>query len=70
MHEEIISNLIGQVCEEDPLRDGLIDTPKRVVAAWKHWCGGYNVDISGLLTQFENERYDEMVVVKDIIHTG
>lgn len=51
------------------LREGLIDTPKRVAKAFKHWFGGYDVDIQAILsTQFKDggEGYDEMVIVKDI----
>lgn len=51
------------------LREGLVDTPKRVAKAFKHWFGGYEADIAGLLsTQFTDggEGYDEMVIVKDI----
>lgn len=51
------------------LREGLIDTPKRVAKAFKHWFGGYDADIQAILsTQFKDggEGYDEMVIVKDI----
>ena len=50
-------------------REGLVDTPARVAAAWSHWGSGYGVDIGAILkTQFEDggEGYDEMVIVKDI----
>lgn len=49
-------------------REGTADTPMRVAKAWKHWCGGYDVDIAKLLKCFEDggERYDQMVLVKDI----
>lgn len=49
------------------LREGLVDTPKRVGKAWAHWCGGYAVDPAEVLrTSFSAEHYDEMVLVRDI----
>lgn len=64
----IIYDLIEDVIEQDPEREGLAETPARVVKAWKHWCSGYHVDIGKLLKTFEDgaENYDEMVLVKDI----
>ena len=49
-------------------REGTGDTPARVAKAWKHWCGGYDVDIAKLLKCFKDgsEQYDGMVLVKDI----
>lgn len=49
-------------------REGLVETPARVAKAWMHWCSGYAVDIPGLFKAFEDggERYDQMVMVKDI----
>ncbi len=66
-HERIIADLIGEIIGESN-REGLSETPARVVKAWKHWCGGYNVDVPGLLKVFEDgaEKYDQMVMVKDI----
>ena len=68
IRQEVIFNLLSEVIEENPRREGLQDTPARVVKAWKHWCSGYNVDIAKLLKTFEDgaENYDEMVLVKDI----
>lgn len=65
--EQVIRNLITMV-GENPRREGLTDTPLRVVKAWKHWCSGYSVDIAALLKVFQDggERYDQMVIVKDI----
>lgn len=67
--EEIIDDLLRHVIEgEDADREGLIETPARVVKAWKHWTSGYGVDIAALLKVFEDggEKYDQMVMVKDI----
>ena len=53
---------------EDPRREGLIDTPKRVVSAYEDWFGGYREDpVSFLKRTFEEvEGYDEMIVLRDI----
>ncbi|HPF72053.1 MAG: GTP cyclohydrolase I FolE [Rhodanobacteraceae bacterium] len=53
---------------EDPQREGLLDTPKRVVKAYRDWFSGYADDPSEFLrrTFEEVEGYDEMIVLRDI----
>ncbi|WP_019646740.1 GTP cyclohydrolase I FolE [Novispirillum itersonii] len=53
---------------DDPSREGLIDTPARVVRAFEEWFVGYGNDPEAMLrrTFEEVEGYDEMVVLKDI----
>jgi len=53
---------------EDPDREGLIDTPKRVVNAYQDWFSGYDEDpVRYLKRTFEEvEGYDEMIVLRDI----
>jgi GTP cyclohydrolase I len=53
---------------EDPAREGLHDTPKRVVDAYRDWFSGYASDPGDyLLRTFEEvEGYDEMVILRDI----
>ena len=53
---------------EDPSREGLIDTPRRVAKAYEDWFSGYGLDpISFLERTFEEvEGYDEMIVLRDI----
>ena len=53
---------------DDPSREGLRDTPKRVVKAYADWFSGYASDPAEyLLRTFEEvEGYDEMVVLRDI----
>ena len=53
---------------DDPEREGLVDTPKRVARAYKDWFAGYRVDpVSYLKRTFEEvEGYDEMIVLRDI----
>lgn len=53
---------------DDIHREGLIDTPKRVVKAFEQYFSGYNEDPGELLSRtFEEvDGYDEMVVLRDI----
>ena len=53
---------------EDPAREGLLETPKRVVEAYKDWYSGYAIDPSEYLRRTFEEMagYDEMVVLRDI----
>lgn len=64
---DIIVRLL-QLVGEDADREGLQETPARVVKAWRHWCSGYGKDPAKLLKVFEDggETYDQMVLVKDI----
>ena len=53
---------------DDPQREGLVETPKRVVKAYEEFFAGYEQDPEEILqkTFKEVEGYDEMVLVKDI----
>jgi GTP cyclohydrolase I len=53
---------------EDPGREGLLDTPRRVAEGYLDWFSGYKSDPADyLLRTFEEvEGYDEMVVLRDI----
>ena len=57
---------------DDPSREGLLDTPKRVVKAYDELFKGYTQDAEAqLATVFEEvEGYDDMVLVKDIPFTS
>ena len=63
--DDIVIRLL-QYIGEDPKREGLLETPKRVLKAWKEWCGGYGVDPKTVLKTFEDgsENYDEMIAVR------
>ena len=65
--EKAVRTLISFV-GEDPNREGLLDTPKRVVKAYQDWYGGYNQDPKEVLnkTFSEIEGYDEIIMLKDI----
>ena len=61
---EILIRWIG----EDPEREGLKSTPKRVVRAYKEYFQGYKEDPAKHLTKTftEIEDYDDMIIEKDI----
>ena len=53
---------------EDPSREGLLETPKRVIKAYKEYFGGYAEDPNKILdkTFGDVEGYDDMVVQKNV----
>ena len=53
---------------DNPDREGLVETPKRVVRAYEQFFAGYEMDPKKVLSKVfeEVEGYDEMVIVKDI----
>jgi len=65
--EEAFKTIISWI-GENPDREGLLETPKRVVKAFKEYFKGYNEDPNKELikTFGDVENYDDMVVQKDI----
>jgi GTP cyclohydrolase IA len=53
---------------DDPAREGLRDTPQRVIDAYRDWFSGYQIDPSAYLRRTFEEvgGYDEMIVLRDI----
>jgi GTP cyclohydrolase I len=53
---------------DDPNREGLLETPKRVTRAYEEFFVGYDVDPVGLLARTfeETDGYDEIVLLRDI----
>ena len=53
---------------EDPTREGLLDTPRRVAKAYGDWFSGYQVDPREYMARTFEEvaGYDEMIVLRDI----
>jgi GTP cyclohydrolase IA len=53
---------------DDPEREGLVDTPRRVAKAWREYCAGYGDDPAQHLQRVFEEvgGYDEIVLLKDI----
>ena len=65
--EEAVSTLL-RWAGEDPQREGLVDTPKRVAKAYEDWFSGYKDDpVRYLRRTFEEvDGYDEMIVLRNI----
>src|SRR5580698_2320931 len=53
---------------DDPQREGLIDTPARVVRSYEEFFAGYSVDPREILARTfeETDGYDEIVLLRDI----
>ena len=64
--KNLITDLLVQI-GEDPNREGLLTTPKRVAEAYEFLTKGYNQDIEEVINDaIFTEKYDEMVLVKNI----
>lgn len=65
--EEAVRTLI-RYAGDDPKREGLQDTPKRVVNSYEEFFAGYDTNPTDLLARIfeETDGYDEMIVLKDI----
>ncbi len=67
MAEEAVRTLI-RWAGDDPAREGLIETPSRVVRAYEEYFAGYDQDPVEILqrTFEETDGYDEMVVLRNV----
>ena len=65
--EEAVKKILTWI-GEDPTREGLIETPKRVVKAFKEYFKGYNQNAESDLSKTfgDVEGYDDMVIEKNI----
>ena len=64
--EKLIKELLIQI-GEDPDREGILRTPKRVAKAWEFLAKGYNQNLDNIINNAVfTEDYDEMVTIKDI----
>ena len=70
IHKEDITRALYKMIEfigDDPAREGVAETPKRVVKSWDTLYGGYSqTPEEALNTKFNVDDYDEMIVLKDI----
>lgn len=66
--KKLVEDMLGYI-GENPQRNGLKGTPERVVRSWEELYSGYEWrkhDIQKMLTVFESDGYDEMVVLRGI----
>lgn len=65
--DDIVTRLL-QFIGEDPTREGLKETPARVIKAWQEWTAGYEQDPVSILKTFEDgaKSVDELILVRDI----
>ena len=64
--QNLVSSFLTEI-GEDPEREGLVYTPKRVAKAYEFFTSGYNKKIEEVLNNAVFDvKYDEMVLVKDI----
>ena len=65
--EEAVRTLL-KWAGDDPTREGLLETPSRVVRAYKEWFAGYNLNPENILNKTFEEvaGYSEMVTLKDV----
>jgi GTP cyclohydrolase IA len=64
--QELIRRLLAEL-GEDPAREGLLDTPKRVEKALRFLTSGYTANVDSVLNNaLFTVDYNEMVIVKDI----
>lgn len=57
---------ILQYLHEDPSREGLRDTPSRVVRSYSEIFSGYKTDPSSILTTFDRDGYDQIILLRGI----
>ena len=64
--QDLIRNLLKEI-GEDPDREGLQRTPLRVEKSYQFLTSGYSQDVCKIINDaLFHEKYDEMVIVKDI----
>ena len=67
--EKLVTRMLEYI-GEDPNREGLVETPTRVIKSFERLYGGYNQDPKDIMKTFSEDSCDEMVVLKDItIHS-
>jgi GTP cyclohydrolase I len=63
--EDAVKRIL-QAIDPLPEREGLTDTPRRVVKSWEELFCGYRTEIAPLFRTFESDGYDELVLLRDI----
>lgn len=57
---------ILQYLGEDPNRNGLLETPSRVVRSWQHIYGGYQIDPKSVFKEFDEPVQDDLIIMRNI----
>ncbi len=52
LHNEALIRDLLRALGEDPNREGLQETPARVMKAWREWTSGYDVNVQELLKTY------------------
>lgn len=65
MHENLIKQMLFAI-GEDPEREGLLETPARVVRSWRELFGGYSMNPMEVMKTFEDGACDEIVCLRSI----
>jgi|TARA_Y100000296_G_C5153920_1_gene247932 GTP cyclohydrolase I len=55
-----------QAIGDVPNREGLVETPKRVVKSWEELYNGYKQEPKDIFTSFSSDGYNQLVLLKDI----
>jgi GTP cyclohydrolase I len=63
--EDLVVRLL-QYIGEDPMRNGLLETPKRVLKAWKELTAGYQQDPRVILNKSFEQPHDELILLRGI----
>lgn len=63
--EQLAKELLKEI-GENPEREGLKETPRRIAKSFEKIFGGYGKDPANILTEFDGEDYDEMIICKNI----
>lgn len=63
--EDAVTRLIESI-GEDPTREGLVETPKRFIKAWDFMLSGYKQNPEDILTVFNSDGYNQIILLKDI----
>lgn len=66
--DNIQQNIVRQLqyIGENPTREGLKNTPSRITRSWKELFVGYSQNPADILTTFSADRYDQIILLKDI----
>lgn len=68
---ELLVRSMLEAIGDDPDRPGLLETPSRVVQSWRELFAGYSQDVGSVFKVFdESEKYDEMVIQRNIEFTS